>query len=253
MKKGQMWRIVTGSIAAWNNETALEWGAALAYYTAFSIAPLLIIALGIVGLFYKGNSLTYIHSQIAALVGENAANAITSAIHSARTSEHGLAASVIGIVILLIGASSVFGELQTALNRVWGVQPKPGRFWRFFFKQRLISFAMILGISFLMLVSLMISAILAAITGYFEYLIPGANVLWHLLDACVSFGIVVVLFAAIYKIIPDVHIDWQDVWTGAIVTAVLFVAGKAAIRFYLRRAGVGSAYGAAGSVFIILA
>jgi membrane protein len=248
-----MWRIVTGSIAAWNSENALEWGAALAYYTAFSIAPLLIIALGVVGLFYKGNSLTYIHSQIASLVGENAANAITSAIHSARTSEHGLAASVIGLAVLLIGASSVFGELQTALNRVWGVQPKPGRFWRFFFRQRLISFAMILGVSFLMLVSLMISAILAAITGYFEYLIPGANVLWHLLDACVSFGIVVVLFAAIYKIIPDVHIDWQDVWTGAIVTAVLFVAGKAAISFYIGRTGVGSAYGAAGSVLIILA
>ena len=253
MKKTQMWKLVADSIAAWNNENALEWGAALAYYTAFSIAPLLIIALGIVGLFYKGNSLSYIHSQIGSLVGENAANAITSAIHSAGTSEHGLAAGVIGLAILLIGASSVFGELQTALNRVWGVQPKPGRFLKYFFKQRLISFAMILGVSFLMLVSLMISAILAAITGYFEYLIPGANVLWHLLDACVSFGIVAVLFAAIYKIIPDVHIDWQDVWTGAIVTAVLFTAGKAAISFYIGRTGVGSAYGAAGSVLIILA
>jgi membrane protein len=154
---------------------------------------------------------------------------------------------------LLIGASTVFGELQAALNRVWGVQPQPGRFWRFLFKQRLISFAMILGISFLMLVSLLISATLAAITGYFEHLIPGANVLWHLLDACVSFSIVVVLFAAIYKIVPDVHIDWQDVWTGAIVTAVLFTAGKAAISFYIGRTGVGSAYGAAGSVLIILA
>src|SRR5207247_4811192 len=130
---------------------------------------------------------------------ENAASAITSAIHSVRTSEHGFAASVVSIVVLLIGASSVFGELQIALNRVWGVQPKPGRFWRYFFKQRMISFAMVLGISFLMLVSLLISAMLAAITGYFEYLIPGANVLWHMLDVCLSFSIVVILFAAIYK------------------------------------------------------
>jgi membrane protein len=252
MKKAHIWKLITGSINAWTSENALEWGAALAYYTAFSIAPLLIIALGIVGFFYKGDSLAYIHSEIAGLVGESAANAITSAIHSARMSEHGLAAGVAGVAILLIGASTVFGELQTALNRVWGVQPKPGRFWKYFFKQRLISFAMILGISFTMLVSLLISAVLAAITGYFEYLIPGASVLWHVLDACVSFCIVVVLFAAIYKIIPDVHIDWQDVWTGAIVTAILFTAGKAAISFYIGRAGVGSAYGAAGSLLILL-
>jgi membrane protein len=253
MKKAQMWKLVVGSVNAWASANALEWGAALAYYTAFSIAPLLVIALGIVGVFYKGNSTSYIHSEIASLVGENAANAITSAIHSARMSEHGVAASIVGVAILLVGASTVFGELQAALNRVWGVQPKPGRFWRYFFKQRLISFTLILGISFLMLVSLMISAILAAITGYFEYLIPGANVLWHLLDAWVSFGVVVLLFAAIYKIVPDVHIDWEDVWTGAIVTAVLFTAGKAAIGFYIGRSGVGSAYGAAGSVMILLA
>jgi membrane protein len=112
---------------------------------------------------------------------------------------------------------------------------------------------MILGISFLMLVSLLISALLAAITGYFEYLLPGANIIWHLLDGAVSFAIVVLLFASIYKIIPDVHIDWQDVWIGAVVTALLFVGGKAAITLYLGRTGVGSAYGAAGSVMILLA
>ena len=252
-KMARTWTLVKGSVAAWNDQNALEWGAALAYYTAFSIAPLLIIALAIVGLFYRGDSLSYIHAQIANLIGENAATAITSAIHSVRTSEHGFAASVVSIVVLLIGASSVFGELQIALNRVWGVQPMPGRFWRYFFKQRLISFTMVLGISFLMLVSLMISAMLAAVTGYFELLIPGANFIWHALDIGVSFGVVIVLFAAIYKIIPDVHIDWQDVWTGAIVTAVLFTAGKAGISFYIGRTGVGSAYGAAGSVLIVLA
>src|SRR2546425_2732419 len=114
------WKVVTGSVTAWNNQNALEWGAALAYYTAFSIAPLLIIALRIVGFFYKGDSLGYIHAEIGSLVGENAATAITSAIHSVRTSEHGTLASVVSIIVLLIGASTVFIELQTALNRVWG-------------------------------------------------------------------------------------------------------------------------------------
>ena len=249
----RLWRVIRKSGAEWSNQNALEWGAALAYYTAFSIAPLLIIALSIVGLVYKGDSLTYIHTEISNLVGVNAADAITSAIQSVRTSEHGTIANVISIIALLIGASSVFGQLQIALNRVWGVEPKPGHFWRDLFKQRMISFAMILGISFLMLVSLLVSAVLAAVTGYFEYLLPGASIVWHLLDATVSFLVVVLLFAAIFKIIPDVHIDWRDVWTGAIVTALLFVGGKAAIGFYLGRSGVGSAYGAAGSVLIVLA
>lgn len=249
----RFWKTLKCAGTEWTSQNALEWGAALAYYTAFSIAPLLIIALSIVGVVYKGDSLAYIHDQIAGLVGLNAANAITSAIRSTRNAEHGVIANVISVVVLLIGASSVFGQLQTTLNRVWGVQPKPGHFWRDLFKQRMISFAMILGISFLMLVSLLVSAILAAITGYFEYLLPGAGFAWHMLDAVVSFAIVVGLFAAIFKIIPDVHIDWRDVWTGAVVTSVLFVAGKAAIGFYLGRSGVGSAYGAAGSVLILLA
>ena len=249
----RFWRLITKAGAAWSNQNALEWGAALAYYTAFSIAPLLIIALSIVGLVYQGDSMSYIHNEVANLVGENAATAISSAIRSVRTSGHGAVANIISIVILLIGATSLFGQLQNALNRVWGVEPKPGHFWKDLFKQRVISFAMIIGISFLLLVSLLVSAVLAAITGYFAYLLPGTNFVWHLLDATVSFTIVVLLFAAIFKIIPDVHIDWQDVWIGAVVTAALFVAGKAAIGFYLGRSGVGSAYGAAGSVLIILA
>lgn len=237
----------------WSSQNALEWGAALAYYTAFSIAPLLIIALSIVGLVYKGNSLAYIHDQIGNFVGQNAADAITGAIQSVRASEHGRMANIISVVVLLIGASSVFAQLQVTLNRIWSVEPKPGHFWKDLFKQRLISFAMILGISFLMLVSLIVSAVLAAMTGYFEHMLPGAALLWHVLDAAVSFAVVVLLFGAIFKIVPDVHIDWEDVWTGAVVTAALFVAGEAAIGFYLGRSGLGSAYGAAGSVLILLA
>ncbi len=247
------WILLKKSFLAWSNENALEWGAALAYYTAFSIAPLLLIALTITGFFYEGDSLSYIHGQIAGLVGNNAAAAITSAIQSIRSSGGGVFASVISVLLLLVGASTVFGQLQTVLNRIWGVQPKPGHFWRDLFKQRLISFAMVIGVGFVLLVSLVLSAVLAMITDYFSYLLPGADIFWQLLDAAVSFSLIAFLFASIFKFVPDVHVGWREVWLGAVVTAVLFVAGKSAIAYYLGRSGVESAYGAAGSVLVLLA
>jgi membrane protein len=246
-------RLVRKTFAAWTEENALEWGAALASYTAFSIAPLLIIALSAVGLVYKGDTLAYVHREIASLIGENAAKVITAAIQSMRTSDYGSLANVISIAALCIGATSVFVQLQTTLNRIWGVKPKPDHFWRDLLKQRVISFAMILGISFLLLVSLLVSAFIAAITAYFSYLLPGVDFFWQFLDAATSFSIVIVLFAAIYRIVPDVQIEWRDVWAGAILTAVLFVAGRFAIGFYLGRSGIASAYGAAGSILILLA
>jgi membrane protein len=248
-----MWRLIGKAGERWLSDNALELGAALAYYAAFSIAPLFIIALSFAGLFYRGDALAHLHFQVAELIGIHAADALTGAIHSIHTSGHGTAANVISAIVLLIGASSVFGQLQNALNRIWGVQPKPGHFWKDLFRQRLVSFAIILGISFLLLTSLVVSSVLAAVTGYMQYLLPGSALLWHLLNTVVSFAVVVGVFAAIYKIIPDVHIDWQDVWTGATVTAVLFVAGNTAIGFYLGRSGIGSAYGAAGSLFVGLA
>jgi membrane protein len=247
------WLLLKKSFWAWANENALEWGAALAYYTAFSIAPLLLIALSIAGLFYEGDSLSYIHSHFASMVGNNAATALTSAIQSIRSSGGGVFANVISVLVLLVGASSVFAQLQTVLNRVWGVQPKPGRFWRDLLKQRLISFAMVIGVSFVLLVSLILSAVLAMITDYFSYLQPGLGIFWQLLDAGLSFSIITFLFASIFKIVPDVNIGWREVWLGAVITAVLFVLGKTAIAFYLGRSGVESAYGAAGSVLVMLA
>ena len=247
------WTLLKKSFWAWSNENALEWGAALAYYTAFSIAPLLVIALTIAGFFYQGDTLAYINSQITGIVGKNAAAAITGAIKSIRASGRGRFAGTISVVMLLIGASTVFGQLQNVLNRIWGVQPKPGHFWRDLFKQRLISFAMVIGVSFVLLVSLILSAILAMISGYFAYLLPGANLFWQLFDAAVSFSMITLLFASIFKIVPDVDLGWRDVWLGAVITSVLFVAGKTGIGYYLGRSGVESAYGAAGSVLVVLA
>jgi membrane protein len=247
------WTLLKKSFWAWANENALEWGAALAYYTAFSIAPLLVIALTVAGFFYEGDSLSYVHGHIASFVGENAATAITSAIRSIRSSGGGAFASSVSILMLLVGASTVFGQLQNVLNRIWGVQPKPGHFWRDLFKQRLVSFAMVIGVSFVLLVSLILSTVLALIIDYFSYLLPGADIFWQFLDVGLSFSIITVVFALIFKIVPDVHIDWRDVWLGALVTALLFVAGKTAIGYYLGRSGVESAYGAAGSVLVLLA
>jgi membrane protein len=247
------WVLLKKSFLAWANENALEWGAALAYYTAFSIAPLLLIALSIAGVFYEGDSLSYVHGHIATLVGNNAAAALTSAIRSIRSSGGGAIANFIGIVVLIVGASTVFAQLQTVLNRIWGVQPKPGHFWRDLVKQRLVSFAMVIGVSFVLLVSLILSAILAMVTDYFSYLLPGLGIFWQLLDAALSFSIIALLFASIFKIVPDVQIAWREVWLGAVVTALLFVLGKTVIAYYLGRSGVESAYGAAGSVLVMLA
>jgi membrane protein len=248
----QMWRLLKKSFLAWANENALEWGAALAYYTAFSMAPLLLIALSIVGLFYEADSLSYIHARMASLVGADAATVLTTGIKSIRSSQHGALANIIGVLTLLVGASTVFSQLQTTLNRIWGVQPRVGHFWRDLLKQRLISFAMVVGIGFLLLVSLILSAILAAITDYFQYLVPGADFFWHVLDVGLSISIITVLFALIFKTVPDVQLSWRDVWLGALVTTVLFVIGKTAISFYLGRSGVESVYGAAGSLLVVL-
>ena len=253
MKLSHGWDLTKKAFAAWNNDNTFQLGAALAYYASFSISPLLVIALAVSSVFYSGDSFSYIHSEIAGLVGDNAATAIAGAIASVRQSQHGLAATIISVVILFLGASGVFVQLQNSLNQIWGVKPKPGHFLRDFLKQRVLSFAMIIGVSFLLLVSLLLSAAVAAITAYFRYLLPGVDFAWYALDAVVSFLLVVLIFAAIYKVLPDVHIDWGDVWAGAFITAILFTAGKFLIGFYLGRSGIGSAFGAAASVFVILA
>ncbi|MDB6022547.1 MAG: Ribonuclease [Pedosphaera sp.] len=161
-------------------------------------------------------------------------------------------ASAIAIVTLLITATGVFMELQDALNLVWGVEENPGLGWRGFIKNRLLSFALIVGIGFLLLVSLLVSAGLEAAGKYFGGLLPGSVGSWRLVNTLVSFGVVTLLFALIFKVLPDVKITWRDVWIGAAITALLFTAGKFLIGMYLGRSTIVSAYGAAGSVVIVL-
>jgi membrane protein len=253
MRLNHAWELTKKALIAWNNDNTMPLGAALAYYASFSISPLLVIALAVSGLFYRGDSISYVRMEIADLVGDKPATVIVAAIESVRYSEHGLAATIVSLIVLFLGASGVFVQLQNSLNQIWGVKPKPGHFVRDFLKQRLVSFAMILGVSFLLLVSLLESAAVAAITAYFHYLLPDADFAWYTLDNLGSFLLVVFIFAAIFKVVPDVHIDWSDVWVGAFVTAVLFTGGKSLIGLYLGRSGIGSAFGAAASVYVILA
>src|ERR1051326_8669186 len=253
MKPIQLWHLLIQTSSAWNNDKALQLGAALAYYAVFSISPFLIIILAIAGFLYRSDSFAYIHAQIATLAGNNAADTITSTIKSVHSSEHSFAATVVSVIVLFIGASGVFVQLQSSMNQIWGVKPKAGHFWKDFLKERLLSFAMILGIGFLLLISLVLSAGLSAGSEYFKSLLPGANWLRQILDGGVSFAIVVLLFASIFKAVPDVRIDWNDVWVGALLTSILFTGGKSAIGLYLGRSSLGSSFGAAGSILIILA
>lgn len=250
-----IWLLLKTTLSHWINEQTSLMAAALAYYTVVSLAPLLIIAIAIAGAVFgeqaaKGELVT----QIQGVVGKDGAQLIQTAIENASqlTPEQGPIPTLINVGVLLFGASVVFVQLQQSLNRIWEVAPKPGNGIVHFLHKRLLSFSMVLAIAFLLLVSLIVSTVLVILGNYLRDLIPGFTYLWQILNFLVSFGIVTLLFAMIYKILPDAKIAWKDVWMGAAITAVLFDIGKFFLAFYLGKTGLGSAYGAAGSLVIIL-
>lgn len=229
--------------------------AALAYYTVFSLAPLLIIAIAIAALVFGQEAAQgQIVGQIQGLVGRDGAEFIQTAIDNANDKKHtGIIATVINIAVLLFGASGVFAQLQDALNTVWEVAPKPEQGLLNVIRQRFLSFAMVLVIAFLLLTSLVLSAALAALGNLLSGLLPGMGVLWQIVNFVISFGVITMLFAMIYKFLPDAKIAWGDVWIGAALTSLLFTVGKLLLGLYLGNASFGSTYGAAGSLVILLA
>ena len=242
----------------WQEDKTPRLAAALAYYTVFSLAPLLIIAIAVAGaVFGEDAAKGEIVGQIQGLVGREGAKVIEDAIEHANKPESGGGiASLISIVVLLFGASGVFAELQDALNTVWEVQPKKEKGIggvMGFVRKRFLSFSMVLGIGFLLMVSLIVSAVLSGLSAYMSHLIPGIDFIWGIINFVVSFGVITLLFALIYKYLPDVKITWNDVLIGAIITALLFTIGKTVLGQYLGSGSFGSAYGAAGSLVIILA
>jgi membrane protein len=243
------------TVSQWRRDQASLMAAALAYYTVFSLAPLLIIVIAIAGAVFgeqaaKGELVT----QIQGAIGKEAAQFIQTAIENASqlNPTRGLIPTLINIAVLFFGASVIFGQLQTSLNRIWDVQPKPGNSILHFLRKRFLSFSMVLVVAFLLLVSLVISTLLVILGNYFRDLIPGFTYLWQFLNFLISFGIVTLLFAMIFKILPDAKIAWKDVWMGAAITAVLFDIGKSLLGFYLGHTTFASVYGAAGSLAIIL-
>ncbi len=240
-------------LSEWNQDKVTRLAAALSYYTIFSLAPLLVIIIAVTGLFLGADSAQQqIIAQMQALVGAEGAGLMNDLLTNARNINTNLIAALIGIFTILLGATGVVGELKDALNTIWNVAPKPDRGLFATFFERVLSFGMILGIGFILLVSLVVSASLAAlnmaIRGYFEQWVMLAQVI----DLLLSVGSITLLFALLFKFLPDVQVAWRDVWIGAFITAILFTLGKYALGLYVGNSNVASPFGAAGALVILL-
>jgi membrane protein len=254
MKLKSIWKFLNDIVTQWLEDDPFQLAAALSYYTLFSMAPLLIIAISVAGLVFGREAATdqVVHT-IQGFVGLDGAKAVQDMIQNASNRpKTGIISTVIGLVVLLFGAGGVVGQLQTSLNKIWGVTAKTGGGVWGMIRERFVSFGMVLGVGFLLLVSLVITAFLSGLTQLVGSLVGGAAVIAHVVDIVVSFGFVTVLFALIYKFLPDVEIHWRDVLIGAALTSFLFTVGKFAIGLYLGTSGVTSAFGAAGALITVL-
>jgi membrane protein len=250
----QAWGLVKEAASSWVDDYASSMGAALAYYTMFSIAPVVLIVISVAGLVFGEEAARgEIIAQLQGLMGDRAAQAVQGLVESVSKQSQSAAATAIGVAMLLIGATTVFGELQAALDRIWQAPARDqhGGIWNLL-RSRLLSFGMILGIGFLLMISLVLSAALAALGKWWGPLFQDWEVLAQVVNFVVGFGLTTVVFAMIYKIMPRVHIRWHDVWIGAAVTALLFSVGKFLIGVYIGRSAVASAFGAAGSLAVML-
>lgn len=248
-----MWQLFSETCARWYGNNPWQQSAALAYYAIFAIAPLLIIAVAMAGLVFGVQATAnQIVGAIEGLVGQELAIAIQSLLKSANRPESGKIATLIGVVTLFVGAAGVVLQLKSSLNAIWCVQPQAGVGVLAVVWEYVSAFLIVLGIGFFLLVSLALSAGMAAVSQAFPLVLPGGVALWQWIDLGSSIMLLAVLFALTYKILPSVQIAWRDVWIGAIITAVLFTGGKLLIGAYLTYSGVSSAYGAAGSLIVIL-
>jgi membrane protein len=245
--------LVKETFQGWQEDGALDLGAALAYYAIFSLAPLLLIVIAVAGLVWGREAVQgQLVGQLQGLVGEQGGQAIQTMIANAGKHGSGVLATIVGVVTIVFGATGVFAQLQSSLDRIWHVEPKPGGGIWGFVKTRILSFGMVLGIGFLLLISLVVTTAVSAVGAWATGLLPAAKVLVEAGTFVLSFALITLLFAMIYKVLPDVEIGWRDVWIGAAATALLFTVGKFLIGLYLAKSSVASTYGAAGSLVIVL-
>jgi membrane protein len=247
-----MWTLLRATFIDWYEDRAQRLGAALAYYTIFALAPGLVIVMAVTGLLLGPSAEQHIIAQIQELIGAQGATAIAALIQNARGETLGAAGTALALGSLIFGLWGVFGELQDGLNSIWGVTPKPGRRVIDIVKERFWSFAMVVGTGFLLLVSLVVSAWLAAVGSYLGYLLPAPAVALETVNFIISLAVITGSFALIFKLLPDVHVAWRDVWLGATLTSLFFTLGKFIIGLYLGKSAVASAYGAAGSLVIVV-
>jgi membrane protein len=248
-----IWGLFKQTGSEWVEDKAPRLGAALSYYTVFAIPPLFVIVIFMASLAFDETAVrAELFGQVGGLIGDKGAEAIQSALTTSNPEKTGMIASILAVVALLVTSTGLFIELQSALNTIWDVKTKPGQGIWGFIKNRLLSFAMIIVIGFLLLVSLILSAGLSAVSKYFSALVPGLDVLWMVLNVALSLVVITVLFAMLFKVLPDVKVAWRDVWIGAALTAFLFTAGKFLLGLYLGKNSAVSAYGAAGSIVLIL-
>ncbi|MCK8784599.1 YihY/virulence factor BrkB family protein [Roseomonas sp. NAR14] len=249
---GNAWRLLKQTVVGFIEDEALSRGAAIAYYVVTSLAPVLIIVIAIAGLAFGEAAATgAIVHQLSGLMGEQSAELLQNLIRSASDRNSGIAASLVGVVILVVTASGVFGEMQASLNVIWRASPKGDTVARLL-RARAVSLGLVAALGFLLLVSLVISAALTALGNYMSVYLPETALLLRLANMVVSFVLITMLIAAIYKVLPDCDLEWRDVGIGAVVTTLLFVFGKYLIGLYLGSSTVASSYGAAGALVIIL-
>ena len=243
------------TFSEWLEDKAPQLGAALAYYTVFSLAPLVLVLLAIVGLIFRndpGGAWNKITEQMSYFLDKSAVEVVQNIAQKAAQPNKSLVATIIGILLALFGASGVFGQLQDALNTIWGVKAKPGRGIWGFLRSRFLSFAMVGGVCFLLLVSLTLEIVLKGFSHYIQGVLPGGIVIAMAAYWIFDLAVIILLFAIIFKFLPDAKIQWRDVWIGAAITAVFFAIGKWALGLYLGSGSAASAYGAASSLITLL-
>lgn len=243
------------TFAEWLEDKAPQLGAALAYYTVFSLAPLILVLLAIVGLIFQNDpagAWKKITEQMSYFLDKSVVDVVQNIAQKAAQPSKGWLATAIGVLVALFGASGVFGQLQDALNTIWGVKPKPGAGILGFLRARFLSFAMVGGVCFLLLVSLTLESVLKAFSHWVQALVPGGIVIALAVYWIFDLGVVILLFGIIFKFLPDAKIHWRDVWIGAVMTAIFFAIGKWALGLYLGSGSAASAYGAASSLITVL-
>jgi len=249
-----LWKVLKQCFSGFSDDKVMKLSAALAYYTVFSMGPLLIVIIYLCSIFFGREAIEgTIYGQIEGFVGSDTAKQLQEIIKNASLGGKGNIAAIIGVITLLIGATTVFAEIQDSINSIWGIKPKPKKGWLKMLVNRLLSFSVIISLGFLLLVSLGVSTVVEALSNTLARAFPDVTVvIFYIINLLLSLAVITALFSVIFKVLPDAKIKWRDVIAGAVATAILFMLGKLAISFYISKSDIGSTYGTAGSLVVLL-